>query len=330
MRSRSVGGAVAALCAFVLLSTSAIITGCSLPWTRAEADDGSQAAVNQAVYRLQAALGLSDGVVSVSSQPPLLGGYEVALRWAGGRADIDPETGDIRTILLDPPARKTGAAAVEADEETNAPTVPELEVEAKRMVSLLGWDAASLEARGFIAGRGETIEYNEVGAVYEKTWNGRDPEGVPNQGIIQVGLRAEDGSLHSFLFAPGPETVLDVAGAVTKDQAIKTAREAAAKSSSLVVSTTTTTAPPEPEGEGDQEQTTTTAEESPPAEESTTTTAAPREKATMVHMDNPAITGGKDLLVWVVDLPADKVAGTTSATVYVDAISNKALLVLAT
>lgn len=325
MRSRSASTTIAALCALVVLSLGVSATGCSLPWASSGSGDESAGAVNQAIYRLQSALGLADGAVTRSSQPPLLGGPEEAIRWVNGTADVDLKTGHIRAILIDPPGEETAAFTGEAPPEAAAPSAAQLDEEAERMVRLLGWDTASLETHGFTAGEGKTIEYDQVGSVYEKTWTGRDPEGMPNQGVIQVGLRAQDASLHSFLYAPGPETVLDMADLITKDQAIKTARAAAAKSAFLVVSTTTTT-PPSTTGEEKKEEATTTQESTT----ATTATTVPPETATMVHTDDPGVTGGKDLLVWVVKLPADKAAGRMSATVYVDAIANKALLVLAT
>jgi hypothetical protein len=113
---------------------------------------------------------------------------------------------------------------------------------------------------------------------------------------------------------------------ITKDDAVKTAKQAAAKSAFLQVSTTTTAQPTTTTTvKSGKKQTTTTTT----AKKTTTTVNNGVQSATLIHTDDPGITGGKDLLVWQIKLTADQTAGRTGAVVYVDAVNDKALLVLA-
>jgi hypothetical protein len=319
---------VIALCALVILGLSIGVFGCSLGWASSSgAQADSAAVVNQAIYQLQAVLGLADGAISRSSQAPMLANSDVALTWVGGRADVDLESGRLRAVLLDMAATADTASTNTTPGETTPSTdtgapaglsVAQLDKEADRVMGLLGWDPAALETHGFIEGTAQTVSYHQLGSVYEKVWVGHDPEGVANQAMLQVGLDTRDGSLHSFLFSAGPETALDMTKTISKDAAIKTAKEAAGKTTFLNLPTTATT-----------KATTTTTTKKNKTTTTATTAAAATDTATMVHIDKPAITGGKDMLVWVVRLAADPITGRAAATVYVDAVGNKPLLVVA-
>jgi hypothetical protein len=330
----------------LLLGLCLAVVGCSVsmavPW-KSDNNTGSAVIINQAVYQLQAALGLADGAIAQSAQPPLLADSDVALRWIGGRADVDLTSGHIRAILIDTGSTKsdTASSALGLGTTPATPTTTlssaDLDEEAQRLLGLLGWDAASLETQGFTVDDSKTVTYQQVGSVFEKSWMGHDPEGVPNQGILQVGLDVTTGDLHSFLCVPGPGTSLDVTKTITKDQAIKTAKDAAAKSSFLLVSTTTTTptttAPSSTTTtvkSKSKKKTTTTATPTTAKPTTTTTVVGGGATADLVHMDDARITDGKDLLVWVVKLAADPKAGTVAATIYVDAFDNKALQVMPT
>jgi hypothetical protein len=312
MRSRLPGTIGTVLCALFLVGVTAELVGCSMPWaSTSQTTVGSDAVINQATYELQAALGLSDGSVTRSTQPPILTDSDVALAWQGGRADVDLTTGHVRAVLID------GAAGL-------GPPLPtaKLTDDADRVLGLLGWDSVALEAQGFTEDDSKTVDNADAGTIYEKTWVGHDSQGVLNEGVIEVGLSAADGSLHSFLFSPGPEIALDMSKVVTKDEAVKAAKDAAAKSyTDLTLPSDTGTS---------VASTTTTKASSGKATTTTTVTGVQVANATLVHTDKAGITGGKDMLVWVVKVDRNGTADGGGATVYVDAVSGKVLTIIST
>ena len=205
--------------------------GCAMPWaSTSPSTTAPEAVVNQAMLQVQTALGLPDGAISRSSQPPLLGDSDVALGWLGGRADVDLTSGHISAVLVDSTGKTSGTALSDTG----------LNDAADRVVGLLGWDSAALQTQGFTPGDSKTVDYAGAGPVYKKSWVGHDSEGVPNEGVIEIGLDATTGDLHSFLFNPGPTIALDMSKTITKDEAIKTAKDAATKSASSCVSTSDT------------------------------------------------------------------------------------------
>ncbi len=291
MKFKSATTPFVALCAFLLLGLSVAAPGCSMPWASTSITTVDPAAVvDRAMFQLQAALGLPDGAISRSDQPPILAASDVALRWAGGRADVDLAGGHVRAVLADSPAKASGMALSDA----------RLDDEADRLVALLGWDGVALKTQGFAPGPARMVDRGDAGKVYQKTWMGHDAEGILNEGVIEVGVDAASGTLHSFLFNPGPTTAVAVSKTITQNEAIRMAREAAARAS---------------------------------AEESSTTAApgsARTEDATLVHTNKAGITGGIDMLVWIVKLAADTASGKAGATVYIDAASGEVLVVMAT
>jgi hypothetical protein len=291
VRFKSVRTLFIALCAPILLGLIVGALGCSMPWaSTSDTTVDPTAVVDQAVYRLQTALGLPDGAISTSAKPPILPGSDVALSWTGGRADVALAGGQIRAVLADTPAKASLIALSDA----------KLNAEADRLVGLLGWGSAALKTQGFTPGHSTMVDRADTGKVYQKTWLGHDMEGVLNEGVIEVGVDAASGDLRSFLFHPGPTTALGVSKTITKDAAVRTAREAAARTS---VGGSTTT--PASEGAG-------------------------AESATLVHTDKTAITHGTDLLVWIVKLAPDTASGKAGATVYIDAASGEVLGVMTT
>jgi hypothetical protein len=305
-----------ALCALILLGISVGLSACTMPFaSKSKATVSSQAVINQAISELQAALGLADGAVSQSTQPPLLADSDVVLTWLGGKADVDLKSGRISAVLVDSTAGASGTSLPGAT----------LDDDADRLAGLLGWDSVALQTAGFTPGGSQTIAYDQAGPVFEKTWAGHDSEGIPNEGVIEVGLSATSGDLHSFLFSPGPAVGLDVSRAISRDQATRTALSAAAKNAVTSASTSSTSV---------KVSTTTTGSKTSSTGGGTTTTTAPGgfqvQSATLVHTNKRGITAGKDLLVWVVQLSANTGAGEAGAIVYVDAVSDKALVITAT
>ncbi len=246
-----------------------------MPWaSTTDTTVDPTAFVDQAIYQLQSALALPDGAISRSSQPPILSGSDVALRWLGGKADVDLGSGHIRAVLVENTANGSGTLLSKTD----------LDDEADRLVELLGWDSATLETQGFTPGEAKVVDRGDAGIVYQKAWVGHDAEGVLNQGMIEVGVDATSGDLHSFLYSPGPQTALDMTKTITRDEAVKTAASGSARV----------------------------------------------ESATLVHTNKAGITGGRDMLVWIVKLAADTASSKAGATVYLDAVSGRVLVIIAT
>ncbi len=246
-------------------------------------------ALAQAIERLQAALGLPDGAVTKSSKPPLLPGSGAVLQWKGGTAELAVDTGLIRVIRQDWPAAAKSAPLV-----ANA----ELDAAATRIATLLGWDDASLAAAHFTPGESKLLPRSETLTEYCKTWVGHDDQGLPNTGLIDVGLDAGTKQLLSFAYFPGPTgSATNAPGTLTQVDAVRIAKGVIGSNSQRP----TTTAPP---GQSTM---------------STVPLGVVVESAVLTHTSAPGITGGKDLLVWIVKLGGSTSTGLISATVYVDA-----------
>ena len=117
-----------------------------------------------------------------------------------------------------------------------------------------------------------------------------------------MGLDARSGKLLHYLFDPGPTAPRDASAAVSEDDAIQIAKDFI----------------------GDQAQVPTTA----PFGGSASTTAplgVVVRSTGLVHTDAPGITGGRDMLVWIVKLGGSTETGDVRATVYVDAMTGEVL-----
>ena len=250
--------------------------------------------IAKASGQLEAALGLPGGAVSKSSETPVLPGSDAALKWDGGRANIDFQSGHISMILMDVSWASPGAVLDTA----------QLDQEANRIVGLLGWDSATLANEGFTPGKTGIVSHVNNDAEYSKQWNGHDSQGNPNQGLIDMEIDATTGRLLRFFFMPGPTTTLDASQAISRDAAIQVAKDTIGDNSQVP----TTTAP---------------------ASGGSTTTTAPLGvlvvSAELTHTDAPGITGGRDMLVWIVKLGGSTATGGVSATVYVDALTGKTI-----
>jgi hypothetical protein len=284
--------------------------------------------VERAIAQLQSALELPAGAISRSSQAPMLSGSDVALRWQGGRADIDLHAGRIRAVLNGGGSSASGAEASTSsvgpgassssgapggsgttDSAQASPEIPlaywKLDQEADRMTALLGWDRAALQTQGFTLSDSKMVDRGTAGTYYQKTWLGHDALGVLNGGVIEVGIDVSDGSLRSFLFNPGPTTPLDMSEIITQPEAIATAAQAAAVSPI-----------PTPDAPGGGPTTT------------ETTVTRETTSATLIHTDKARITGGREMLVWVVKVAGDSAADRPSAAVYLDAANGDVLAVI--
>ena len=120
--------------------------------------------------------------------------------------------------------------------------------------------------------------------------------------MIDVGLNATNGKLLDFLYSPGPGAALDASGAISQQDAIRIAKDRVGSSFQTPTTTASAGIP--------------------------TTTVSPGvvvKSAELVHTDAPGITGGKDLLVWIVTLGGTNPGGVVSATIYIDALTGKVL-----
>jgi Peptidase propeptide and YPEB domain len=308
--------AFAALCVLTLLGVSVGLAGCALPGTSTGSTKPDLNAVaDEAISHLQSILGLSDGAITRSSDRPVLRDSDVSLAWTGGRAEVDAETGRITMVLIETARSTTTSTSASTSVPASVPastpgaawSAGALDREAARIVELLGWDAALLADEGFTPGTAKTIDRGDGDSVYQKTWIGHDEAGIPNQGLIEVGIDKTAGELRTFFYSPGPRTAAATPQKITKDQAVSIAKEAAG------------TNPPGPVTTTD-------------APVGGTTTTGPRaitvESATLVHTDAPGITGGGDALVWIVKLGGNSAAGKIAMTVYVDAVTGETLSVL--
>ena len=310
--------AIMAACALLIVGVSAVATGCTMSWAGGATPTIKDAIVNQAIRQLQAALGLPDGVIAKSSQAPILPTAQMALTWKGGEADLGT-SGQICFILAE--ASATTVSAV--------PTQAELDQDATVALAQLGWDSASLAAHGFTAGEGRTVDHGDAGTTYETTWVGHDQAGIPNEGIIEVGVDTSTGQLRDFLFTPGPETAATTPTTITQDQAIAIAKNAAGNDLTKLVTTTTGISAQESTTTGPPGTTSTTV--SPTAGSTSSTIPAGSTisvaNATLIHTDAAGLTGGKDMLVWIVKLTEHTPSGNASASVYVDAAAGKVLTI---
>jgi hypothetical protein len=251
--------------------------------------------VAKAIRRIEAVLELPAGSVARSSGETGLSPGDVMLRWNDGHAEVDPSNGRIVMILFanNPAHPKT------------SPSASELDRAATEYVEQLGWDSKSLTADGFTTTETTTYDRGDAPSEFTKRWAGRDEKNLPNGGLIEVALDAATGKLLSFFYHPGPRVAAETTPTITEEKAVAIARE--------------------------------TVGENPPADPTTTetlvggaTTTGPSlglvlRSAELVHSDAPGITGGKDMLVWIVKLGGYTRSGYAHPTVYIDAVTGKVL-----
>lgn len=248
-----------------------------------------------AISQIEALFGLPKGAVSQSTQPAPMSPSDVTLTWGDGHAEVDVNSGHVRWIIVDSDARHS---------ETHL-SDSALDQSATHIMELLGWDSKSLVAQGFTAGETKNVDRGDGPTEYTKTWAGHDDQGVPNQGLLEVALDAASGKLLHFFYNPGPQAGATSPATISKDDAIRIALDKV----------------------GDD----------PPANPTTTdtlpggaTTTGPSlgivvTSAEVVHSDAPAVTGGKDMLVWIVKLGGYTRSGVPNVTVYIDAATGKVL-----
>ena len=254
----------------------------------------ARASLNDAEHQIEAVLGLRAGAVSRSSEAAALSSSDLTLRWDGGRAEVDQNTGRIRMIIVSGGPGGSGASLSDSA----------LDQTASQVAETLGWANATLAAEGFSSGGAKRIDHGDAGTEYVKTWSGRDKQGLPNQAIIEVGLSVTTGNLVHFFCVPGPQDAASSPVAVSKDEAVEIALEAVGDNP-----------PGDPMPQVPGEPTTT----APPLGIVVTSTE-------LVHTSAPGVTGGKDMLVWIVKLGGYDRSGKVHATVYIDGVTGDVLL----
>jgi len=165
--------------------------------TTTQAPRPQEEVVALAIAQVQTALGLAADAVSKSSTPAgLTEEADVLLKWEGGRAEVDVETGRILTVVQQKSSASMAGALF---------TQPELEAAALEFARLLGWDAATLAAEGFIIDTSGLIAHAEGADEYHLRWAGHDSQGALTGALIDIRLDASTKSLRSFLFIPPPK-----------------------------------------------------------------------------------------------------------------------------
>ncbi len=253
-----------------------------------------EAAVTRAIRQIEAVLELPAGSVTRSPGDTGLSPDDVMLEWTDGHAEVDP-SGRVVLILFG------GNTA----HPKTSPSAAELDQAATHYVEQLGWDSKSLKAEGFTTTETTTYDRGDAPTEFTKRWAGHDQTDLPNGGLIEVALDVSTGKLLRFFYHPGPRAVAGAASTVSKDEAISIARR---------------TVGDDPPGDP------TTSDTQPNG----ATTTGPSlglvvASAELVHSDAPGITGGKDMLVWIVKLTGYTRSGYAHPTVYIDAVTGKVL-----
>jgi hypothetical protein len=248
------------------------------------------ATVARAIAQVQEALGLSEGSVTVSDKAARLPDADVLLSCGGeGEAELDLDTG--RVVYLIPGPR-------DPDSGLRLPT-EELDAKATRLAETMGWDAVALAAEGFTVEEAKLIDHGDAPTEYTKRWRGHDEQGIPNNGLIDAAVDASTGEVLHFFYNPGPRTSLDQSATIAEEEAVGIARAYLEGESWSGTSTTGSAATP---GGG-----------------------LTMQSAALVHTDAPGITGGREMLVWVLEFGGMTERGEATATVYLDAVTGKVL-----
>ena len=291
------GGAVPASNASSLLPATTVTGEAAANSSTSEPVADPDAAIARAAARVEAVLGLPAGTVTASSEAPKLDDADVVLAWKGegtSRAWVDLDTGRILGIIPGTVGDSSGEPLSHA----------ELERTALRVAEQLGWDEAALVAEGFTPEDPRILPHGDAPTEYSRRWAGHDESGLPNQGLIDVALDVTNAELLHFFYIPRSRTALDATETINQEEAIAVAKGVIGDSSQVP---TTDTAPPG---------------------ESTMTTlpiGVVLRSAELVHSAAPGITGGRDMLVWIVKLGGSQATGEVRATVYIDALTGEVL-----
>ncbi len=162
---------------------------------------------------------------------------------------------------------------------------------ATRLAETMGWDAAMLASEGFTVEEAKFIDHGDAPTEYTKRWRGHDEQGVPTNGMIDAAVDASTGEVLHFFYNPGPRAPLADSATIAEGKAVASAKAYV----------------------GDE------------AWFATGTSGLTTKSAALVHTDAPGITGGREMLVWIVELGGMTERGESTATVYLDATTGEVL-----
>lgn len=168
----------------------------------------------------------------------------------------------------------------------------ELDAKATQLAEIMGWDSEALAAEGFTVEEAKLIDHGDAPAEYTKRWRGHDEQGVPTNGMIDAAVDASTGTVLHFFYHPGPRASFTQQATITREEAAVIARTYVDDEGWSGTTDAEGLAPP---------------------------------SATLSHTDAPGITGGRELLVWVVTIEGLTDRGTATATVYLDATTGEVL-----
>jgi hypothetical protein len=136
------------------------------------------------------------------------------LEWSGGTAYIDTNSGKIVGVIQD---RRSGAIQAPFLDNEQLASI------ARCLVSLMGWDDATLSREGFRPI--ESAIVSEGMCEYRRTWAAYTSQGIRTDGLIEVRLDAREGHVVSFFYAPGTGDVqIDTSAAISESEAETSAR----------------------------------------------------------------------------------------------------------
>ena len=243
----------------------------------------SAGAVDALARQLESALGIGSGQVVATSAKPTLPGATVVLKWPGGTAEIDPQSGLIAAVQ----SRTSGVGP--------GPLVNEgqLDSTADKCALEMGWKDETLKEAGFRPE--ESALLVDDMDQYRKTWVAYTSQGIQTDGLIEVRLDARDGSVFSYFSKPGMGDVqADLSAVISQETAQAIARAAIEDCS-----------PGEPIVTSSQVALATTVSK-------------------LMWFDAKAVTGGKQKLIWVIELVGRDPEGVVvGGSAYVDAMSGQ-------
>jgi hypothetical protein len=194
---------VACTLVFAVLALSAL-AGCGSDeqvvesTTTTLAPTPEEVVTDEAAARIETALGLTaESVTASGANPTFSAAADVVLRWDGGSAELDVETGRVYWALQNASSASMAGASFPDSELAEV---------AQETVRLFGWDAAVMAAEGFTLDQSGRADHAEGAAEFFMVWSGHDAQGVANGALIDIRLDASTKSLRSFAVIPAPET----------------------------------------------------------------------------------------------------------------------------
>ncbi len=257
------------------------------------AQPSSEELAASVVERICDAIGLSPKAIELRGGEAELPTADSSLHWEGGVAEFDSTTG--RVVLI-------SNTSAPADPSAEALTDDELASRADALLALLGWEEAALAAGHFSPElRGAALSITATERCW--SWVGHTAAGILNGSRIDLSLAPEDGTLRRFAFHAGAgEVAGDASAAISQDEAVRIARD-------LILEAVLPLARAR---YGDSLD----ASDIP----------LDLQEATLTWTNAPAVTGGKTVLIWRIQLVGRDLSGVTvGGTVYLEAETGQVL-----